>query len=156
MTQELDRVKGGLLRIIMGVVGRTDFHALYPSKVVTQNTDGTLELQPDSAKLKPISKVPIRLGLPGVTVKVAAGARVLLGFEQGDPSRPRALLWEADSMTELVITAATKVTVNAPDVRLGDGTGTVVRYGDSITVTGTAPGALAILPMPLGSSKVKA
>lgn len=42
-----------------------------------------------------------------MTVKVVAGARVLLGFEAGDPARPVATLWESGSITELVVNGAT-------------------------------------------------
>jgi hypothetical protein len=74
--------------------------------VAAQNGDGSLELQPDDERLPPVSRVPLRLGLPGVAVKVAAGSRVLLGFEGGDARSPVALLWEpagGSSLTELAI-----------------------------------------------------
>lgn len=100
-----DRVKEGLLKLIDGQTRRIDYLALYPCKVATQNADGTLELQPDSAAMPQLSKVPIRLGVPGVKVKVTAGCRVLLGFEGGDPRRPAAFLWEfnGSTLTELAI-----------------------------------------------------
>src|SRR3954471_23370727 len=91
---ELDRIKAGLVRVVASVLSPTDFHALYPSRVVAQNLDGSLELRPDSSRMADTSKVPIRLGLPGCSVQVAAGSRVLLGFENGNPQRPFASLWE--------------------------------------------------------------
>ena len=42
-----------------------------------------------------------------MTVRVTTGARVLLGFEAGDPARPVATLWESGSVTELVVNGAT-------------------------------------------------
>jgi hypothetical protein len=52
-----------------------------------------------------VQGVPVRVGMPGVTAVVAAGAVVLLGWEKGDPSRPYAApAWEPGaSVTKLVI-----------------------------------------------------
>jgi hypothetical protein len=90
-----------LLRIIEGLVGpRLDHLALYPCRVVAQSADLTrLDLQPDSARVPPCAGVPIRHGIPGVTVTVPVGARVLLGYAGGDPAQPYAALWEAGSVT---------------------------------------------------------
>lgn len=115
----LDPIKEPLIRLVLKATQRMDYHALYSCKVVSQNADGTLELQPDRTTLSSVSKVPIRLGLPGVEVKVAAGSRVLLGFENGDPAKPVATLWEKSTLNEIVVTAATKVTVTSPSVELG-------------------------------------
>jgi hypothetical protein len=72
--------------------------------------------------------VPIRYGIPGVVAKVAAGGRVLVGFENGDPSRPVAELWDNASLVEL---------------SFAGGTHAVAREGDSVdlgtfVVTGSA------------------
>lgn len=108
-----------LANFIRAVVGPVDYYAQHPARVLAQNSDGSLELQPDSARVPALSAVPIR-GLPGVTVKVATGARVLVGFEGGSPSAPIATLWEASGLLELTVTASTKVTVVAPAVSLGE------------------------------------
>ncbi len=89
------------------ITARVDYLALYPSVVAGQDTDGRLHLVPEDGRLSSCRGVPIRLGLPGVTVRVANGARVLLGFEAGDPARPVATLWESGSVTELVVNGAT-------------------------------------------------
>jgi hypothetical protein len=99
----LDRVKTYLARIIDGQTRRMDFLAFYPCKVVTQRADGTLDLQPEDARLPSMSQVPIRLGIPGVAVKVLAGSRVLLGFEGGDQRRPVASLWQFDGAKLLAL-----------------------------------------------------
>ncbi len=101
-----DRVKTYLKRIIDDQTRRIDFMALYPCKVVAQNGDNSLELQPDSANLPAYSRVPLRLGIPGATAKVAAGSRVLLGFEGGDPRAPIGTLWDKAVLTELDIGAS--------------------------------------------------
>jgi hypothetical protein len=108
MSAELDRVKAGLVKLVLGLVARTDYHALYPAKVVAQNADLTLELQPETAKLPALSKVPIAVGIPGAKVKMAAGAQVLLGFEGGDPKRPKAMLWGESTIVELTLNGGTR------------------------------------------------
>ena len=100
---ELDALKESIRLIIDHAMRRVDYFALYPAKVVSQNADRTLELKPESSKLPQMSKVPIRLGIPGASVRVSAGARVLVGFENGDPKRPYAGLWDTASLVELVI-----------------------------------------------------
>lgn len=100
-----DRIKKALLGLVEAQTARIDMLAFYPAKVVSQNGDGTLELQPDNAAVPGVSKVPIRLGVPGFKVKVSGGSRVLLSFEGGDARRPVATLWEFDGakLTELAI-----------------------------------------------------
>jgi hypothetical protein len=100
----LDRVKRGLA-LFVRATQPVDYLALYPAKVLKQNADGTLELVPDDARIPHTSNVPIRLGIPGTTVKVAVAARVLLGFENASPSQPVATLWEASGLVELVFGA---------------------------------------------------
>lgn len=107
------------------VVGqRLDLAVPYTARVVSQNADGTLELVPYSSKLPPLTRVPIRYGVPGVTANVAAGARVLVEFEEGQASRPVATVWDTASVTELVVSAAL--------VKLAGGERQVAYEGDPI------------------------
>jgi len=99
----LDRVKTYLARIVDDVMRRVDWYAWYPARVLGQSEDGTLELRPDNPRVPGLSKVPLRLGVPGVRVNVLPGARVLVGFEGGDPSRPVASLWERQSCVEIAL-----------------------------------------------------
>lgn len=127
MSAPLDALRA----IIEGLVGsRLDRLALYPARVVAQSADKTrLDLQPDDARIPPCAGVPIRHGLPGVTVTVAAGARVLLGYAAGDPMQPYAALWEAGSVVSLSVNGgSTRV------ARVGD---TVASHTHSYTDGGT-------------------
>jgi hypothetical protein len=93
----------------------------YPAKVVRQAEDGTLELYPDDESIRGngITHVPIRHGLPGVTVKVKLGQKVILFFEDGDPKKPACALWpDGSSVLEVVLAAETKITL-ASETRLG-------------------------------------
>jgi hypothetical protein len=85
------------------------WHARFPARVVRQNADLTLDLDPDDDRLPDLVAVPLRLPVPGATVKVAAGCRVLVAFEAGDPRRPIAEVWESGTLNELVLAAATKI-----------------------------------------------
>jgi len=110
-----------LRRIVEGVVGpRLDHLALYPCTVIAQRSSGGLDLQPDSPRVPPCADVPIRHGLPGVTVTVPAGGRVLLGYAGGNPDLPYACLWESGTVTS--------ITINGGSAR-------AAREGDHVTAT---------------------
>lgn len=68
---------------------------LYPSTVVAQHSDGSVDLLPDDVEVRGrgTQHVPVRWGLPGTRVELQGGHRVLLGFEAGDPTRPFATGW---------------------------------------------------------------
>lgn len=102
-TEARSRIRHALERIIRWVMRDTLFLGLYASEVTRQAADGTLDLMPDDVRLRSqgLQSVPIRHGLPGVTVKVPAGERVLLGFDAGDPSKPYAALWHEGQATKI-------------------------------------------------------
>ncbi len=134
MTQ--DRITAAWQRFVESVIGpRIDYLASYPSRVVAQASDGSLEVVPDSPRVPGMVGVPIRYGIPGVTAKVAAGARVNVAFDGGDPASPVATMWEPDGLLEINVTASTKITVNAPSVILGTGERPVACVGDPVSFT---------------------
>lgn len=106
MSADVGRLLAGLEKIIRRVMRRVDYCALYPARVLSQNADGTLELAPESESLPPMSAVRYRT-LAGVSLTVPAGSRVLLGFEDADPARPVALLWELGTVTRLAVNGST-------------------------------------------------
>lgn len=121
----------------------TDYLAQYSAELVAQNADGTLELVVESAKIPGLSKVPLRLGLPGCTVKLKRGCRLLVGWENGDPRRPYGALFSASDVEELRIEASVKISVVAPEVNLGDEDGLpVARQGDIVELA--VPGTIAV------------
>lgn len=103
MTSTLDRIKGHLDNIVRSVVSdvAVDYKAFYPSKILKQNGDGSLDLKPDDPRIPGCSNVPLR-GLPGIAVKLSGG-RALLGFEGSDPSKPIAALFEITGLTTIYI-----------------------------------------------------
>lgn len=135
---DFDRLKGAFAALVRHLTAHTDYHALYPSEVKAQNDDGTLEMRPENVDLPGFSRVAIRHGLPGVTVTVKRGARVLLGFEGGDPQRPYASLWTADSLDTLTVEAQTKIVLKAHSTVVAQTEGNarrVARMGDLVKMT---------------------
>lgn len=130
-----DRIKGPIADFVRGLFPTYWYFGRYPSKVAKQNDNGTLELVPEDVKVPGLSEVPIRLGLPGASVRVAAGSRVLLGFEGGRPSQPFAELWDISTCTELKL--------NGTTIILNGGTAKVARVGDTISAT-IPPGAVDV------------
>ena len=137
----VDRFKRGLVDLINAIVQpKIDYLAMYPCKVVGQNADLRLECIPDNTKLGPsIGPLPMRLGIPGATVKVKAGSRVLVGFENGDPRKPYAALWDTAALDELDLAAATAFKVTAGNVTLSPGGLPAARQGDMVGVGGGVP-----------------
>jgi len=139
----LDKAKNALAAFIKAVVGgaivagNIDFLAMYACTVVSQNADGsstqsgTLELKPDDPRLGPgFSRIPLRLGLPGVVVTLSTPTRCLIGWYGGDRTKPFAALFEGSTVSEIDVTATT--------IKLNGGTNGVARNGDSVQVTLTA------------------
>jgi hypothetical protein len=142
-----DRLKRALVAIIDHRMHRVDYLALYPARVASQNSDGTLELVPDGTRFKGISRVPLRLGLPGVTVEVEKDSRVLVGFEAGDKARPYASVWDTSTVKSITIKAETKVVVDAPSVELGgEGGRPLAAVGDFARMSTTLIANVMFLP----------
>lgn len=97
-----NRLLAALEVVVRRVTRRMDYHALYPARVVAQDGDGPLDLQPDDPRVPAPRAVPYR-SLPGVRFRVPAGTRVLLGYEGGDPSKPVAQLWELGEVTSISV-----------------------------------------------------
>jgi hypothetical protein len=112
-----------LARFIRWVMRDVTYHRVYPCTVQSQAPDGTLDLTPDDDTIRGegLSGVPIRHGVPGLRVNVRQGARVLLAFEAGDPSRRYAALWSEDPTV-------------VESVSFGGGTAPVARLGDTVDV----------------------
>ncbi len=126
-----------IAQIVERIVGRRLIaRQPHPCTVVTQHGDGTLDVTPDSDLIPPMTKVPIRYGVPGVTAKVKKGGRVIVEFLNGDFERPVATIWESASVD--------LIEINATKVKLGAGARSVARRGDSVVVLIT-PAALTAL-----------
>lgn len=79
------------------------YYGTYACVVQSQAADDTVDVLPDDDLIRGagLSAVPILHGVPGCRVRVAAGARCLLGFRGGSPTEPYVSLWEAGSVISL-------------------------------------------------------
>ncbi len=137
-----------------------DFLALYPAEVLLDHGDMHLDLRPDDPRFPHLVRVPLRVFLPGAYVRVKSGSRVLLGFEEANPERPVAYLWEAggtvvveirsvfgrrvrvdDEAGEIRVEDPVRVVVDAPQILLAGGGPPVARVGDLVQV-GAAVGQI--------------
>ncbi|MET0403040.1 MAG: hypothetical protein ABW123_11585 [Cystobacter sp.] len=138
----MSRPFDAIVRLVKASLPSLDYFALYACTAKAQNGDLTLELVPDDERIPATSKVPIKHGVPGMKVKVSANARVLLGFEGGNPAKPYAALWESASVTELVL--------NGTVIKLNDGGTPVAKEGSQTEPhvhTGTAgPYPVSLVP----------
>lgn len=135
-----DRIKRGLRGIIDSVVGpRLDYLAAYPARVVKQLSDGRVECVTDDARIGSIGPLPVRLGIPGATVKVAPGARSYVCFEGGKPNAPYIAAFEPGALKELMVTADTEISVQAPTIKIGGGNLPAARQGDLVMIGGGLP-----------------
>lgn len=125
----------GLASIFEAIVKfftRSDqYRAAYFGRVVTQNDDGTLDIELETTVVPSPTKVPIRYGVPGISALVKPDARVAVTYEDGDSRRPVATVWDAAEVEELNVTAK-NVKVHAASVELGDGGRPIARSGDLV------------------------
>lgn len=72
------------------------YRETHAATVRAQNSDDTIDLEVDDARILRIASVPLRVGIPGARVLVDEKTRVRLVFEDGDPSKPYATSIDAD------------------------------------------------------------
>lgn len=108
-----DRVKRAFFALFKASVPRLDYLAFYSAKVVKQAGSNQFDLQPDDSRLPSMGSVPLRHGLPGVTIQLPGDSTVMVGWENGDPSRPFCALWQGAEGN------VTRITVVAQNIELG-------------------------------------
>lgn len=164
-TESRARLRGAIERVVRWVMRDTIYMGQYVCTVVSQNSDGTLDLLPDDLRVRAsgLQSVPIRHGLPGVTVEVPAGERVLLAFGDGDPRQPYAALWHAGQVTKVriggeeavALAALVSARLDAIQSKFDAHTHTVATTGTAAAQTGTAaPTATPIGPLQPVASEV--
>jgi hypothetical protein len=147
-----DRVRGMLARLVKKSLPSLDFRAAYRARVVVQK-GATLDLMPEADDLPPLMGVPIRYGLPGISAQVLPGSTVLVFFDDGDPARPRAALFDAGGLLSVTVTVALMakltapaVEITAPSIQLGGPAAMPLAHAPDIvaalTAISTALGAL--------------
>jgi hypothetical protein len=88
-----DRFKGPLLGLTKSdPLGR--YSRMYRARVLAQSDNRLkVDVEPEDTLLPLMSNIPLRHGVPGLTVGVAAGAYVMIGWENGRPDLPFAFNW---------------------------------------------------------------
>lgn len=114
-SQPTDAFRGALAGLIRQETKHTDFMAARSGKVVAQNNDGTLELKLDDADMPGMSKIPIAYGVPGIKAKVKKGAKVLVQWADGLPSKPHAVVIDSAAIEELAIDSTIVKVAGAED-----------------------------------------
>jgi hypothetical protein len=93
---------------------------MYYGHIVKFHSDSQrVDVEPNDPRLPSMSNVPFRHGLPGVVVAVDPGTSVLIGWENGDPARRFACLWQGGEHVSGVTFSADAFTVNGQTVTLG-------------------------------------
>lgn len=146
-----DRIKDSLLRIVSHVLRPTDYHAMYPARVVSQTSEGLLEVQPEDARLKGMGNIPIRYGIPCVNARIRKGSRVMIEFENGNPNAPVATVWDTASVEKLVV-APDKLFIGTD----GGDAWPIARMGDMVECYLTVPevAKAVLVPNPTGVIKL--
>lgn len=134
---------------------------LYPARVAQASTlGGPLEIVPDDPRLPPMSKVPVKPGLPGFKVRVPKDARVRFEFENGDRQKPVVTSF-SDAVDEVAFDNGTKPIARKDD-KVNGGTLTMTAVpplGFSLDWTGpdgvtTNVGTFAVSGTGVGSTTV--
>lgn len=102
-SEESDPMRAAFAGAVRRVMRHVDYHAHYAGRVVSQAANLSLDVQLDVDTMPPVSGVRLAMLAPQVEVKVLPGARVLIGWQDGDPQKPYASLWEGGSLTSIAI-----------------------------------------------------
>lgn len=136
-----------LAEMLGGIVARNApdvaSRSWYAATVVRQLASGLLEVKPDDVAAAPAggwTDIPIRSGLPGTSVKVSAGQRVRIFFEDGDRTKPVAALWdEGVAVDEIKFAGGTKSIARVDDT-VDCGKLTIIAAAGAAPVVYTPPG----------------
>ena len=94
-SSDLAEPDGGAFSALVRRAAPAPFLERHWARVVAQSADGrTVDVIPDTGSLPTFARVPIAAPLAASTLRVPTGARVLLGFADGDAQRPYVADWE--------------------------------------------------------------
>lgn len=143
-TLVLDQEPHPLCRMVDRWMRRRGYDYARPQagKAVSQDADGTLQIQLDATDHPTLTGVPIRPGLPHTAIKILPGARVLVEWEGGVPGAPVVTAWGDSSAQEIQIGGAGARAVARDQDRVD---------GGYLVATPGAMGITAIAWLPPGS-----
>lgn len=119
MFGETDKQRSLWRAIVLKSLPEIDHQAWYPSTVVAQRPDGSVDVMPEASHVPPLPGVELEYPVPGMTAKVAPGARVMVHFEDGNPSKPKASLFSGGTLLQLKLEPSLSAEINSLSVQLG-------------------------------------
>jgi hypothetical protein len=113
-------MRDSLAAFIRWVMRDTAYHRVFTAVVMAPSDGATVDLLPDDPTVagNGLQGVPVSYGVPGASAKLLPGIRMLLIFEGGDPSKPRAICFDGSPL----------------EVSFGGGQSPVARVGDNVTI----------------------
>lgn len=163
-----------IIRMVLRKMG-WDFACPRRGKVFEQTGDTFTVILDDQRVLEPLKKVPLATALPGVTVRLQVGCRVIVQWIDRDPTQP-VMFIESGQAIEVSVNASAVMNLGADaagvnigqrsaDIRLGPGSlipapGTyrpIVAVGDTtVNVINGAPAAITgVAPSVVTNNVVK-
>jgi hypothetical protein len=133
---------------------------LYPAEVVSQGSDGMLEVLVDHPDLRGTGMAGLELwtGIDGLKVELEKGDRVLVGFLEGSQAKPFAMLSpNGGTAKKITITAGTPIVLENSMVKVG-GAAEFVALADKVKTeldkikTAAAAAILAVTPSDGGAA----
>lgn len=104
-----------LTAIVKKETAELDYFALYYATVVSQQPDGSLDVTLADPRLAGMSRVAIRYGIPGYSAQIIPGCNILVGWADGNPSKPYVALWGGgESVTSSTLNTSTSMTLGGP------------------------------------------
>lgn len=146
-TKTTDRAKDAQSAFVKQQIPQLDRMGLYEARVIEQRADGTLDLKCDNPIVGDCPGTPIWHGLPGVSVTVAAGARVKVGFDSASPTGRFCLTFKTEAEALSITITADTISLVADDVYVGAGEGRSIREGDIIMMPFGAAGTPTPTPI---------
>ena len=125
-----DRFWQALASLVRSLLAPTFYHGVYEYRIST-GSGGYYDLSPQnrSLGLPTLKNVPVRVGAMGARGTPAANAGALVGFINGDPSRPFVHSFEGEWSSASVPTLSE---IFANQVKLGDATAVALARSDKV------------------------
>lgn len=117
MPPNWDRVKGAFFRAVKGAEPRAVYGRIYAGEIISQSADLTeVDMKLDDPTVPGMSGLPLKVGVPGVLVKLKFGSGVVRGavaFSNGDPAQAFALLLDAATVERVSLSVTTFLELGA-------------------------------------------
>jgi len=121
-----DRIRGTIRKLVESSLPAEALRAVYSGRLVAQS-GSMVDFVPDSPNVPGMQRIPLLLGIPGLSIQAAPGARLHMGFFGADGSKPFATSFESGSLLSYSLEAAT-YSLTCPSVQIGAASATPVAH----------------------------